>query len=40
MKTIFAALFAAFMALTGVTATAHAYDAAPDRTTVTGNAAG
>jgi uncharacterized protein YjiS (DUF1127 family) len=40
MKTIFAALFVALIALTGVTATAHAYDAAPDRTTVSGNAAG
>ena len=40
MKTIFAALFVALVTLTGVTATAHAYDAAPDRTTVSGNAAG
>jgi hypothetical protein len=41
MKTILAAFSAAFMALTGMTATAHAYyNAAPDRTTVTGNAAG
>jgi uncharacterized protein YjiS (DUF1127 family) len=40
MKTLFAALFVALIALTGVTATAHAYDAAPDRTTVSGNAAG
>jgi uncharacterized protein YjiS (DUF1127 family) len=40
MKPIFAALFVALMALTGITATAHAYDTAPDRTTVTGNAAG
>jgi len=41
MKTIFAALFVALVAMTGITATAHAYyDAAPDRTTVTGNEAG
>jgi uncharacterized protein YjiS (DUF1127 family) len=41
MRNIFAALFAAFLALTGITTTAHAYyDAAPDRTTVSGNAAG
>jgi len=40
MKTILAALLVAFMALTGITATAHAYDAAPDRTTVSGNEAG
>jgi hypothetical protein len=40
MRTIFAALLVAFVALTGVTATAHAYDSAPDRTTVSGNAAG
>ena len=41
MKVILAALFVALMTLTGVTATAHAaYDAAPDRTTVTGNEAG
>ena len=40
MKTIFAVLFVALMALTGATATAHAYDSAPDRTTVSGNAAG
>ena len=40
MKPLFAALFVALLALTGATATAHAYDAAPDRTTVSGNAAG
>jgi hypothetical protein len=40
MKTIFAVFFVALMALTGATATAYAYDAAPDRTTVSGNAAG
>jgi hypothetical protein len=41
MNRIFAAFFVAFMALTGITATAHAaYNAAPDRTTVTGNEAG
>jgi uncharacterized protein YjiS (DUF1127 family) len=40
MRPIFAALFVALLALTGATATAHAYDAAPDRTTVSGNAAG
>ena len=40
MKPLFAALFVALMALTSLTATAHAYDAAPDRTTVSGNAAG
>ena len=40
MRSIFAALFVALLALTGATATAHAYDAAPDRATVSGNAAG
>jgi uncharacterized protein YjiS (DUF1127 family) len=40
MKPIFAALFVALLALTGAAATAHAYDAAPDRATVSGNAAG
>ena len=41
MKVILAALFVALMALTGVTATAHAASgAAPDRVTVTGNEAG
>jgi uncharacterized protein YjiS (DUF1127 family) len=40
MKTIFAVFFVALVALAGATATAHAYDAAPDRATVSGNAAG
>jgi hypothetical protein len=40
MKHVLAGLFVALVALTGVTATAHAYDAAPDRTTVSGDAAG
>ena len=40
MKTIFAALVVALVAMTGITATARAYDFAPDRTTVSGNEAG
>jgi len=41
MRPFFAALFVALLALTGASATAHAYyDAAPDRATVSGNAAG
>jgi hypothetical protein len=40
MKTILAALFLVLVTFAGITAPAHAYDAAPDRTTVSGNAAG
>ncbi|MBV8617044.1 MAG: DUF1127 domain-containing protein [Acetobacteraceae bacterium] len=41
MKPFVAALFVALLALTGASATAHAYyDAAPDRTTVSGNGNG